>query len=138
MGGRHLSCKSIAFGHKATSSLLVKKALRTCSHLIKKLLMRGGLLAVVGGMLVKELLATIGLLSLTSSFLVKMALAGCCLLAMALVFPQFVHNSLPVLVGGLLASKTSGKNWTPQWQWWDQPCGLFVFKNGPFEGPIFV
>jgi hypothetical protein len=35
-GCPHLSCKSNVFGHQATSSLLVKKALMTCSLLVKK------------------------------------------------------------------------------------------------------
>jgi hypothetical protein len=35
LGCRNLSCKSSAFGHEATSSLLVKKALTTCSLLVK-------------------------------------------------------------------------------------------------------
>jgi hypothetical protein len=104
--------------------------------------MTGGLLAFVGGLLVKELLARIGLLVVVSSalvmealggslvkkllmrsdllllrsgFLIKMALAGRCLLAMALIFSQFVHSPLPVLVGGLLMSMTSSKNPPPQW-----------------------
>jgi hypothetical protein len=88
-GCRHLSSKSNVFGHKATSSLLVEKALKTCSLLIKKLLMTDGLLAFVGGTLVKELLATIGLLVLT----------GCHLEAMALVLPLVVDFPLPIPVG---------------------------------------
>jgi hypothetical protein len=99
LGCRHLSCKSSTFGHKATSSLLVEKALTPCSLLIEKPLMTDGLLAFVGGMLVKELLATIGLLALMSGFLVKMALAGCCLEVMALVLPQVVNCPLPIPVG---------------------------------------
>jgi hypothetical protein len=69
-------CKSSAFGHKATSSKLVEKALMTCSLLVEKPLTTGGLLAFVGSTLVGELLAMIGLLALTSGFLVKMALVG--------------------------------------------------------------
>jgi hypothetical protein len=57
LGCRHLLCKSSMFGYKATSSLLVKKALTTCS------LLAGSLLAFVGGLLVEESLATIGLLA---------------------------------------------------------------------------
>jgi hypothetical protein len=34
-GCRHLSCMSSAFGHEATSSLLVKKALTMCSLLVE-------------------------------------------------------------------------------------------------------
>ncbi len=37
-GCRHLSCKSSAFGHQATSSLLIKKALTMCSLLVEKAL----------------------------------------------------------------------------------------------------
>ncbi len=119
MGGRHPSCKSSAFGHKATSGLFVDKALTMCSLLVEKPLTTGGLLAFVGSMLVKELLATIGLLALTSSFLVEMALAGCRLEAMVLVLPQFVHSLFPVLVGGLLASAASNKNPPSQWRRWE-------------------
>jgi hypothetical protein len=68
LGWHHLSCKSSAFGHKAMSSLLVKKVLTACSLLVKK--------------------------PLTSSFLVKMALAGCRLEAMVLVLPQVVDPPL--------------------------------------------
>jgi hypothetical protein len=99
LGCRHLSCKSSAFGHKAMSSLLVKKALTTSSLLVEKPLTMDGLLAFVGGMLVKESLAMIGLLALTSGFLVEMALAGCSLEAMALVLPQVVNCPLPIPVG---------------------------------------
>jgi hypothetical protein len=88
-GCRHLSSKSSAFGYKATSSLLVEKALKTCSLLVKKPSATDGLLAFVGGMLVKESLATIGLLALT----------GCHLEAMALVLPQVLNCPLPILVG---------------------------------------
>ncbi len=65
------------FGHEATSSKLVKKALTTCSLLVEKPLTTGGLLAFVGCTLVKELLAMIGLLALASGILVEMALVGC-------------------------------------------------------------
>ncbi len=99
LGCPHLSCKSKAFGHKATSSLLVEKALMTCSLLVKKPLTTDGLLAFVGSTLVKELLAMIGLLVMTSGFLIKMALAGCRLEAMALILPQVVDCTLPILVG---------------------------------------
>ncbi len=75
-GCRHLLCKSSTFGHEATSSKLVKKALTTCSLLVKKPLMTGGLLAFVGSTIVEELLAMIGLLALTSGFLVEMVLVG--------------------------------------------------------------
>ena len=76
LGCRHLSCKSSAFSHEATSSKLIKKALTTHSLLVKKPLTMGGLLVFVGSTLVEELLAMIGLLALTSSFLVEMALVG--------------------------------------------------------------
>ncbi len=99
LGCCHLSCKSSAFGHKATSSLLVKKALTTCSLLIEKSLTTDSLLAFVGGMLIKESLAMIGLLALTRGFLVEMALVGCRLEVMALVLPQVVDCPLPIPVG---------------------------------------
>ncbi len=78
------------FDHKATSSLLVEKALKkTCSLLVEKPLTTDGLLAFVGGTLLKELLVTIGLLALT----------GCHLEAMALILPQVVDCALPIPVG---------------------------------------
>ncbi len=93
MAGHHLSCKSSAFSHKATSGLLINKALTTCSLLV------GSLLAFVGGTLFKEALAMSGLLLFASSLLVDKALAGCCLEAVAFVLPQFVNRPLPILVG---------------------------------------
>jgi hypothetical protein len=99
LGCRHLTCKSSAFGHKATSSLLVEKALTTCSLLVKKPLTTDGLLAFVGGTLIKESLAAIGLRALMSGFLIEMALAGCRLEAMVLVLPQVVDCPLPIPVG---------------------------------------
>ncbi len=89
LGCRHLSSKSSAFGHKATSSLLIEKALKMCSLLVEKPLMMDGLLAFVDGTLVKESLATIGLLAMT----------GCRLEVMALVLPQVVDCLLPIMVG---------------------------------------
>ncbi len=102
-GCPHLSCKSSVFGHKATSSLLVEKALMTCSLLVEKPLTTDGLLSFIGSTLVKESLVTIDLLALTSGFLVEMALAGCRLEAMALVLPQGVDRPLPILVGAFCA-----------------------------------
>ncbi len=99
LGCHHLPCKSSTFGHKATSGLVVEKVSTTCSLLVEKPLMTGGLLVFVGGMLFNELLATIGFLALTSGFLVKMALAGGRLEEMALVLPQSVDCPLPILVG---------------------------------------
>jgi hypothetical protein len=89
LGCRHLSCKSSAFGHKATSSLLIEKALTMCS------LLAGSLLAFVGGTLVKEALAVSGLLFVASSLLLEMALTMCSLLA----------SSLLVFVGGMLVEE---------------------------------
>ncbi len=103
-------------------SVFIHKALATSGLLVEKLFAAGSLLAFVGGklveealgsMLVKKLLTMCGFLLLMSSFLIDKALAGCCLLAMALVLPQFVQGPLPVLVVGLLASATSGKNRPP-------------------------
>jgi hypothetical protein len=109
LGCCHLLCKSSVFGHKATSSLLVEKALTTCSLLIKKPLTMDGLLVFVGGTLVKESLARIGLLVLTSSFLVEMALVGCHLEGMALVLPQVVDCPLliPVVPVGVFCAGAS-------------------------------
>jgi hypothetical protein len=121
----HLSCKSSAFGHKATSSLLVKKALTACSLLV------GSLLVFVGGTLVEELLATIGLLAFVgstlveealgmsclllfaSSLLVNMALAGHHLEVVALILPQGVDRPLPILVGAFRAGASLKKDGPP-------------------------
>ena len=73
------------------SSLLVKKALTTCS------LLEGSLLVFVCSMLVKEALAVSSLLFFASSLLVNMVLLGCHLEAVALVLPQFVDRLLPIL-----------------------------------------
>ncbi len=97
-------------------------------HAVKKTL---------GSTLAKKLLATISFLSLTSSFLVKKVLAGCCLVALAFVLQQCVHNPIPVLVGLLCTSATPGKNRSPQWQWWQKPCGLVVFAPGSIQ-PIVI
>jgi hypothetical protein len=107
-------CKSIASGHKATSSLLVNKALTMCSLLV------GSLLAFVGGTLFEEALAMSGLLLFASSLLIDKALAGrCCLEAVALVLPQFVNCSLPILVGAFHAGASSKRNGPPG-QFWRQ------------------
>jgi hypothetical protein len=92
LGRRHPLCESRAFGHKATSSLFVKKALTTCS------LLAGSLLAFVGSTLVKEALAVSSLLLFPSSLLVEMAMAGWCLEAMALILPHGVNCPLPIHV----------------------------------------
>jgi hypothetical protein len=119
------------------SSLLVEKALRTCSLLVKKPLTTDGLLAFVGSTLVKELLATIGLLALTSGFLVKMALAGCHLEAMALVFPQGVDRSLPIQVGAFCVGASPKKYGPPGWVRRQYPSSLFIFAKGSLK-PFFV
>ncbi len=93
LGCRHLSCKSSAFGHKATSSLLIKKALTTCS------LLAGSLLVFLGGTLVKEAMVVSGLLFVVSSLLVKMVLASHRLEATALILPKGINCPLPILVG---------------------------------------
>ncbi len=77
-----------------------------CGTLVKKAL---------GCNLVDKLMATSILLLFVGGVLVEKALAGHCLMAMVLVLPQFVHEPLPVLVGGFLASATSGKNRPPHW-----------------------
>jgi hypothetical protein len=120
---RHLSRKSSAFGHKATSSLLLEKALTMCS------LLAGSLLAFVGGMLIEEALAVSGLLFFASSFLVKMALAGRRLEAVALVLPQFVDCPLPILVGAFRAGTSPMKDGPPGRFWRQQAGGLLVFAK---------
>jgi hypothetical protein len=136
-GCPHLSCKSSAFGHEARSSLLVEKALTTCSLLVEKPLMTDGLLAFVGGTLVKESLATIGLLALTSSFLVEMALVGCRLEAMALIDPQGVDRPLPIQVGTFCVGASPKKDGPPGWVRRQYPSSLFIFSKGSLK-PFFV
>ncbi len=121
-GCRHLSCKSSAFGHKATSSLLVDKALTTCS------LLAGSLLAFVGGTLVEEALAVSGLLFFASSLLVEMALAGRRLEATVLNLPKGVD--LPILVGVFREGASPMKNGPSGWYWRQQPGSLLGFAQG--------
>ncbi len=108
LGCRHLSCKSSTFSHKATSSLLLEKALTMCS------LLAGSLLAFVGGTLVKEALAVSGHLFFASSFLVEMALAGRRLEAVVPVLPQFVNPSRPILVSAFHAGTSPKKDAPPR------------------------
>jgi hypothetical protein len=111
LGCHHLSYKSSAFGHKATSSLLIKKALTTCSLLVKKLS--------------------------TSGFLIKMALAGCRLEAMELVLPQVVNPPLLSPVGVFRKGASPKKNGPPGWVRRQYPSSLFVFAKGSLM-PFFV
>jgi hypothetical protein len=90
------------------SSLLVKKALTTCS------LLAGSLLVFVCSMLVKEALAVSSLLFFASSLLVNMVLLGCHLEAVALVLPQFVDRLLPILVGAFRAGASPEKDGPPR------------------------
>ncbi len=103
-----LSCKSSAFGHKATSSLLVEKALTTCS------LLAGSLLVFVCSTLVEEALAVSGLLFFASSLLVNMVLSGHRLEVVALVLPQFVERPLPILVGAFRLGASLEKDGPPR------------------------
>jgi hypothetical protein len=130
------------------SSLLVEKALTTCSLLVRKPLMMDSLLAFVGGTLVKELLATIGLLAFVggtlvkeslamsclllfaSSLLINMALAGRRLEAVALVLPQGVNRPLPILVGVFCTGAISKKDGPPGWVRRQYTSSLFVFAKG--------
>ncbi len=123
LGCRHLLCKSSAFGHKATSSLLLKKALTTCS------LLADSLLAFIGGTLVEVALAVSGLLFFASSFLVKMALAGRRLEVVALLLPQFVNSPLPILVGVFHAGASPKKDGPPGQFWRQQAGSLLVFAK---------
>jgi hypothetical protein len=125
--GCHPLCLGISFDDKA---------LATSGLLVEKLLTTGSLLAFVGGTLVKETLATSSLLAVVSSALVKKAVASRCLLVGALILPQVIRGTLPELVGGLHAILMLGKRCPPQWRWWQQPCGLFVFANGAIQEPI--
>jgi hypothetical protein len=111
LGCHHLSCKSSAFGHKATSSLLVEKALTTFSLLVKK--------------------------PLTSGFLIKMALGSCHLEAMVLVLPQVVDPPLPSPVGIFRKGASPKKNGPPGWVRRQYPSSLFVFAKGSLM-PFFV
>jgi hypothetical protein len=107
------------------------------SAFFKKALATSGFLMFMCGTPIKKLLATNSLLSLTSSFLVKKALAGCCLVALALVLPQFVHNPRLVLASLFCLGTTPGKNRSPQWQWWQKPRVLVVFAPGSTQ-PIVI
>jgi hypothetical protein len=123
LGCLHLSCKSSAFGHKVTGSLLLEKALMTCR------LLAGSLLAFVGSTLIEEALAVSGLLFFTSSFLVKMALAGPHLEVVALVLPQFINCPLPILVDMFRAGLEPQEGWA-LWAIWRQQAGdLLVFAK---------
>jgi hypothetical protein len=93
------------------SSLLVKKALTTCSLLVKKQLMSG--------------------------FLVKMALAGCRLEAMALILPQVVDPPLLSPVGVFHEGASPKKNGPPRWARRQYLSSLFVFAKGLLM-PFFV
>ncbi len=116
----HLLCQGGTFGHPLfLGNVLVKKALAMSS-----------LLSFMNGFLVKKLLTTSSLLVFVGGVLVKEALAGHCPMVLVLVLPQFIQGPLPVLVGGLLGSVTSGKNWPPTWRRREQPCGLLVFAQG--------
>jgi hypothetical protein len=140
---------SSAFGHKATSSLLVEKVLTTCSLLagsllalidslhVKESLATIGLLAFVGSMLIEEALAMSCLLLFASSLLVNMALAGCRLEAVALVFPQGIDCPLPILVGVLRAGASPKKDGHPGQFWRQQASGLLVFAKCSLE-PFLV
>ncbi len=123
-------CHQLCLGGAFFKKVLAMSSFLTFVHgmLIKKKL---------GSMLVKKFLAMSSLLSLTSGFLVKKALAGCCLVVLALVFPQYVHDPLPVLVGLFCLGATPGKDRSPQWQWWQKPCGLVVFGPGLIQ-PIVI
>ena len=116
-GGRHLPCLSNA---SATSRLLVKEALATCSLPLK--LFEGGALVkktlrCTSGLLAGGLL----LLACTNSVLVEEPLAaGSLFLAgasgllneecLVLVRPQIVDGRLPIHVGAVRASVSPMKN----------------------------
>jgi hypothetical protein len=112
----------------ATSGLLVEDALATHS-----------LLAFEGSSFVKKALSGAssllagGLLAFVGSKLVKQALAGCHLEAVALVLPQFVHRSLPILVGAFGAGASPKKNGPPRQFWRQQAGGLLVFAKCSLE-----
>jgi hypothetical protein len=84
----------------------------TCSLLVKKPLMTGGLLAFMGSMLVKK------------------TLAGCRLEVVVLMLPQFVERPLPILVDAFRVGTSPQKN-RPPGQFWRQQAGsLLVFAQG--------
>jgi hypothetical protein len=131
LGCRHLSCKSNAFGHKATNSLLIKKVLTTCS------LLAGSLLAFIGGTLAEEGLAVSSLLFFASSFLIEMALTGRRLEATVLFLPKGVDCPLPILVGAFRGGASPKKNGPPGQFRRQQASGLLVFAKCLLE-PILV
>ncbi len=70
------------------------------------------------------------LLLFASSLLINMALAGCRLEAVALVLPQGVNRSLPILVGAFRTGASPKKNGPPGWVRRQYPSSLFVFAKG--------
>ncbi len=145
MGGRHLPCLSDAL---ATSRLLVKVALATCSLpltfegsvLVKKtlgcasgLLAGGLLLACTNSVRIKEPLAvgSLFLASASGSFLLDETEA------MVLIRPHFVNGLLPIPVRVVRASASAKKNGPPQWRQRQQSGSLLVFADGSLM-PIFI
>ena len=144
-GGRRLPCLSDA---SATSRLLVKEALATCSlpltsfkgdAFVKKMLScASGLLA--GGLL---------LLACTNSVLVEEPLAVCSLFlagasgllneeCLVLVRPQIVDGRLPIHVGAVRASASPMKNGPFGCLRRQQFGSLSVFANGLLKPAFFI
>jgi len=140
LGGRHLPCLSDAL---ATSRLLVKEALATCSL---------PLTSFEGGALMKKTLSCASgllLLAYTNSVLVEEPLVvGSLFLAgasgllneecLVLVCPQIVDGRLPIHVGTVRASVSPMKNGPSGCPRQQQPNSLLVFANGSLMPAFFV
>jgi hypothetical protein len=64
-------------------------------------------------------------------------LVGRCLEAKALILPQFINRSLPILVGAFHAGASPKKNGPPGQFWRQQASGLLVFAECSLE-PFLV
>jgi len=144
-GGRRLPCLSDA---SATSRLLVKEALATCSLPLTSF--KGGafvkkMLSCASGLLAGGLL----LLACTNSVLVEEPLAVCSLFlagasgllneeCLVLVRPQIVDGRLPIHVGAVRASASPMKNGPSRCPRRQQSGSLLVFANGSLMPAFFV
>ena len=108
----------------ATSSLLVKGALATCSRF----------LAGAIGLLVKKAVSCASGLLAGGFPLASTSGNEECLI---LVRPQIVDGRLPIPVGAVRVSASPMKNGPPTWLWRQQSGSLLVFADGSLM-PSFV
>ncbi len=113
----------------------VGSALATCGLLVEDELAIYSLLAFEGSSFVKKALSGAssllagGLLVFVGGTLNKKVLAGCHLEAVALMLPQFVDHSLPILVNAFRVGASPKKNGPPRRFWRQQAGGLLVFAK---------